>query len=130
MEKLFKDLNFIVCTHCDLTVKQMREVFKETASMYAENAYCRGCNFTAFAACILAKEGESKDDFYGKDKTTMKTEEFFKIITEVPLLQLVPKLVIFQFLEGKEFSNLLDKLVNNFFVISVSNRIQPNLLHN
>ena len=112
MESLFQDLNFIVSTHCDLTVEQMRDVFKKTASMYSENVYCEGCNFTAFAACILTKEAESDDCFYGAENTIMKMQEFFKIITGVPLLQIIPKLVIFQFLQGKEFSNLLDKLVN------------------
>ena len=111
MELLFQDLNFIVSTHCDLTVEQMRDVFKQTASMYAENVYCEGCNFTAFAACILTKEGKSDDDcFYGAGNTAMEMQEFFKIITGVPLLQIVPKLVIFQFLQGNEFSNLLDNL--------------------
>ena len=116
MELLFEELNFIVSTHCDLTVEEMRKVFKKTASMYADYAYCEGCNFTAFAACILTKEGESDDHFFGADNADMKMQEFFQILTEVPLLKTVPKLVIFQYLQGKEFSNLLEKLVNNIFV--------------
>ena len=114
MKLLFEDLNFIVCTYGDLTVEQIRDVFKHTASMYAEEAYCHGCNFTAFAAYIITKEEQNKNAFYGADNNTMKTEEFFKIMKEIPLLQLIPKLVIFQFPQGKEIYNFIDKIAYNF----------------
>ena len=118
MELLFQDLNFIVSTHCDLTVEEMRKVFKQTAAMYAENAYCEGCNFTAFATCILSREGGSEGRFYGADNTEMKMQEFFAILTKVPLLQRVPKLVIFQYLQGKKvLFNFLEKLVSSIFVL-------------
>ena len=114
--KLFQELNFIVCVHHNLTVKEMRDVFKHTVSMYANEAYCDGCNFTAFAACILTKGGERYKDFYGADNTTMEMQDFVELMKEIPLLQLIPKLVVFQFFRGKRNSKILGKFVDNLFM--------------
>ena len=116
MMKLFQELNFIVCVHRNLTVTEMRDVFKQTVSMYADEAYCGGCNFTAFAACILTKGGERYKDFYGADNKTMEMQDFVELMLETPLLQLIPKLVIFHFYRGKRNSNILGKFVDNLFI--------------
>ena len=103
LKTLFKGLNFIVCEHCNLTADQMKNAFKHTVSMYEEDAYCRGCNFTAFAACILTKGGKNKKTMYGADNTAMRTQDIIEIIKEVPSLKIIPKVVIFQFYPGTSF---------------------------
>ena len=103
LKALFKCLNFIVCTHRNLTTDQMRNVFKHTASMYEEDAYCRGCNFTAFAACILTKGGENKKNLYGADNNAIRMQDIIEIMKEVPSLKRIPKMVVFQFYLGMSF---------------------------
>ena len=105
MKTLFKDLNFILCEHRNLTVDQMVKVFKYNVSMYEEDAYCRGCNFTAFAACIITKGGESKKDLYGASNTAMGMQNIIEIMTEFPSFKIIPKVVIFQFYRGTCFKN-------------------------
>ena len=81
----------------------MINVFKDTVSMYEEDAYCRGCNFTAFAACIITKGGESKKDLYGADNTSMGMQDIIEIMKGVPSFKIIPKVVIFQFYRGTCF---------------------------
>ena len=116
MKELFQELNFIVCEHDNLTVKEMRDVFKYTVSMYPDDAYCGGCNFTAFAACILTKGGQQYKDFYGADNTTMEMKDFVELMKETPLLRDIPKLVIFHFFRGKRNSNILGEFPDNLFI--------------
>ena len=103
LKALFKDLNFIVCTHRNLTTNQMRNVFKQTASMCEEDAYCRGCHFTAFAAYILTKGGENKKKMYCADNNAMTMQDIIEIMKEVPSFKRIPKMVVFQIYLGTSF---------------------------
>ena len=93
----------------------MRKVFTEAASMYAEEAYCNGCPFTVFAACVLTKGGDGNKEFYGAGNTSMEMREFFEIVDKIPSLQSKPKLVIFQSFQGKGIANTI-KFVDSFFI--------------
>ena len=112
---MFQELGFINNVYRNLTASEMREVFTETASMYAEEAYCNGCPFTVFAACVLTKGGERSKEFYGAENTTMEMREFFEIVDKIPSLQSKPKLVIFQSFQGKGIANSF-KFVDSFFI--------------
>ena len=70
----------------------MYQVFKKEASI-------NHSGFSAFAACVITRRGDSNTLFYGTDNT-MEIKDFITILNEVPSLKSKPKFLTLQFLQG------------------------------
>ena len=90
---LFQELGFIVHYHQNLTVNGMHRVFTEEAGI-------NHSGFSAFAACVITRGGDTNSIFYGTDNT-MEMKDFITIFNEVPSLKSKPKFLILQFYRGK-----------------------------